>query len=162
MNDQAARKERLTPEGHRHAEAFCLMWYACEKSGGIQYLVGEGANARRMRTPVRQGCGHRERYWNSRDGVTPFGAVCPSCGEPTLQHVDFRLDQYAPNHKPHLGQRVWIDMTLDAATKSADERIAFAKAQGSIGDDYPRQQLIDSIYNEGKAPDMAITGYAEK
>jgi len=47
--------QRLTPLGHRHVEAFCLMHYACD-------------------------CGHHEVIWNSRDGVTPFTAPCPSCG----------------------------------------------------------------------------------
>jgi hypothetical protein len=63
---------------YQHKEAFALMWYACA-------------------------CGHRERFWNSRDGVTPFGGIeCPSCGEKGmsmtggLSHIRFDLDEHAP------------------------------------------------------------------
>jgi hypothetical protein len=63
---------------YQHKEAFALMWYACA-------------------------CGHRERFWNSRDGVTPFGGIqCPSCGEQGmsmtggLSHIRFDLDECVP------------------------------------------------------------------
>ena len=39
-------------EEYKHAEAFCLMKYRCEK------------------------CGQAEVVWNSRDGVTPFIINC--------------------------------------------------------------------------------------
>lgn len=73
-----------------HKEAFCLMWYACDK------------------------CRHRERIWNSRDGVTPFGTTCPSCGG-IIRHADFQLDKPAPDHKLHSGQKFWRDGTPDEA-----------------------------------------------
>jgi len=76
--------------GHQHCEAFMLMWYACEK------------------------CGHRELIWNSRDGVTPFGCRCPSCGD-IMRHEHFQRDVYAPEHKLHHGQRFWRDGTPDEA-----------------------------------------------
>lgn len=85
----------------KHNEAFALMWYACK-------------------------CGHRERIWNSRDGVTPFGSGCPSCGD-TLSHVDWNLDTAAPNHKLHRGQRFWRDGTNDEAAAIMERRIARAK-----------------------------------
>jgi hypothetical protein len=72
---------------HDHKEAFCLMWYRCDT------------------------CGHKERIWNSRDGVTPFGMGCPSCGCFDMMHCDFQLDNYAPEHKLHRGQRFWRDGT---------------------------------------------------
>lgn len=98
---------KLTERGHVHGEAFCLMWYACKN------------------------CGHRERIWNSRDGVTPFGMGCPSCGGWDMLHVNFGLDQYAPEHKLHYGQRFWRDGTPDEAEAIMRERIE------SFRDEYP-------------------------
>lgn len=88
--------------GHNHGEAFMLMAYACE-------------------------CGHREVIWNSRDGVTPFGATCPSCGKPSLRHVDWQRDVYAPDHKLHKGQRFWRDGTPDEAEAIMRRRIEMMK-----------------------------------
>ena len=132
-----AARASVQAAGHQHAEAFCLMWYACP-------------------------CGHRERFWNSRDGVTPFCTRCPSCDRPTLQHVDFGLDQYVPDHKPAHGQRIWIDMTRERAEVIARRRVETARSQGYVLPEDRLAALIDSIYGEhgGRAPDLAITGYA--
>lgn len=100
---------RLTPRGHAHAEAFCLMWYQCRN---------------RL-------CGHRERIWNSRDGVTPFGMGCPSCGGSELLHAYFASDVYAPEHKLHHGQRFWRDGTPDEAAAIMRKRI-----EASMGTDW--------------------------
>jgi hypothetical protein len=75
---------------YQHKEAFCLMTYACK-------------------------CGHRERIWNSRDGVTPFAAQCPSCDDGIMQHVDWALDRRAVEHKLRPGQKFWRDGTPDEA-----------------------------------------------
>jgi hypothetical protein len=90
--------------GHNHGEAFMLMTYACK-------------------------CGHREVIWNSRDGVTPFGLGCPSCGQPTLQHVEWGRDVYAPNHTLHREQRFWRDGTPDEAEAIMRRRIERMKDQ---------------------------------
>lgn len=95
MNEE--RKSR----GYRHGEAFCLMWYEC-------------------RNPL---CRHRERIWNSRDGVTPFGMQCPSCGGATLNHSNFRSDVFAPDHNLTVGQRYWRDGTPDEAACYMQRRI---------------------------------------
>lgn len=92
---------------YRHKEAFCLMWYACTA------------------------CDHRERIWNSRDGVTPFGMRCPSCGGTTLLHVDWGRDECAPSHKPNPGQRFFRDGTPDEAAVIMTRRIE------SLKDSYP-------------------------
>ncbi len=84
--------------GHVYGEAFMLMWYRC------------------------QSCRHTERIWNSRDGVTPFGCGCPSCGG-VMQHMDWALDRYAPEHKLHRGQRFWRDGTPDEAEAIMRRRI---------------------------------------
>lgn len=143
MSGQPLTAERRTARGHRHIEAFCLMWYACK-------------------------CGHQERIWNSRDGVTPFCTRCPSCGSPndlgSLRHVRWREDAYAPDHKPTFGQRVWVDMTRAAAEEYARGRIAAAREAGhEIAADYDVEGLVRNIMgldHGGAAPDMVVTGYA--
>jgi hypothetical protein len=79
------------------------MWYAC------------------------RGCGHRERIWNSRDGVTPFGLGCPSCGDDDLLHVEWARDVYAPGHALHHGQRFFRDGTVEEAVAIMSRRIARAE-----------------------------------
>jgi hypothetical protein len=126
---------KSAPFGKFSYEAFCLMWYACK-------------------------CGHRERIWNSRDGVTPFGMACPSCKEPTLQHVDWKLDEYAPNHAPAVGQRVWISMSRDRAMEIAKRTLARMSAVREFSpDDLTR--VAESIFNDGLAPDCVVYGYVE-
>ena len=137
--DQLLRQAK--PQDHNpamlHREAFCLMWYACH-------------------------CGHRERIWNSRDGVTPFCTLCPSCKSPTLQHVDFGRDEFAPEHKPGIGQRVWLDMTRERAEVIAKRRMDAFRAAGREVNADVLPSLIDSlmgIEHGGGAPDMRIHGY---
>lgn len=133
--------ERLTARGHRHVEAFCLMWYACK-------------------------CGHQERIWNSRDGVTPFCMQCPSCGSPndmgSMSHVRFREDAYAPDHKPTIGQRIWVDMTGKAAEAYAAQRILDAVKRGMTVNAERRAAIVRNIMGEdhgGIAPDLRIFGF---
>ena len=87
-----------TSRGHTFGEAFMLMQYACKD------------------------CGHRETIWNSRDGVTPFGCGCPSCGQ-IMNHVNWPQDIYAPNHTLHLHQKFWRDGTPDEAEAIIRKRI---------------------------------------
>lgn len=136
MNDAHANRPR-TPRGHFHAEAFCLMWYRCDR------------------------CQHMERFWNSRDGVTPFGTRCPSCGRDTLQHAYFGSDQYAPDHKPPAGQKVWIDMTRDRAQQIVRQRIDALKAHGRDveSNEANFECHVDSFFEHGISPDMAVSGY---
>ena len=103
----------------QHKEAFALMWYGCE-------------------------CGHRERMWNSRDGVTPFGLTCPSCGQQNLRHINWQLDQPAPQHFPHKGQRVWRDGTPDEAVEIMAKRIATLRAAGRELDQDDADSLLAS------------------
>jgi hypothetical protein len=91
---------------HKFGEAFMLMTYACK-------------------------CGHREVIWNSRNGVTPFGMSCPSCGNPSLQHIGWKGDIFAPDHKLHQYQRFWRDGTPDEAESIMRRRIE------SMRDKYP-------------------------
>jgi hypothetical protein len=117
---QAFPKDLLMEETEKmkHKEAFCLMWYECEE------------------------CHHRERIWNSRDGVTPFGAGCPSCGKLTLYHRDFHDDVMAPEHKLHKGQRFWRDGTPEEAVAIVRKRLELADRQGkAVPQEYVEQML---------------------
>lgn len=71
-----------------HKEAFCLMLY-------------------------RDTAGNEEWIWNSRDGVTPFSVMSRQGLE--AYHVDWWRDQRVPHHVPKLGDRVFIDLTIERA-----------------------------------------------
>lgn len=88
----AARREQ-SERPHRHAEAFCLMRYQADDRRSEEIL------------------------FNSRDGVTPFTLTMRdgSYG----QHVDWRNDQYAPDHQPQVGDRIFVDLTEDRAHELA-------------------------------------------
>ena len=109
------------PFPYSHREAFALMWYACD-------------------------CGHRERAWNSRDGVTPFVIGCPSCGG-DAKHVDWNRDYCKPDHKPHRGQMVFRDGTPDEAREIMRRRLTQYRHAFPISD-ADAQRLIDDA---GKA-----------
>jgi hypothetical protein len=103
-------KPQLTARGHKHGEAFMLMRYACKS------------------------CAHAETIWNSRDGVTPFGARCPSCGKVELYHVQWERDEYAPNHKLNNGQQFWRDGTVEEAEDIIRRRIDKMKPPEDIAE----------------------------
>lgn len=125
-------------------ESFALMWYACP-------------------------CGHRERLWNSRDGVTPFALLCPSCGLPRLVHVWWSQDAATPNHVPHHGQRVFLGLTLERArsivSARADAVAEHARAVGAVPPIVTAkdlERLAVSMFRGGVEPDIAVTGYTEE
>ena len=99
--------EQIAPEKssrkYVHKEAFCLMWYACKS------------------------CGHRERIWNSRDGVTPFGADCPSCSTGIINHVRWEDDACVPDHDLKRWQKFWRDGAPDDAEAIMRQRIERSK-----------------------------------
>lgn len=132
-----------TKNGHTHGEAFCLMTYSCV---GKHVPAAPGSKNFMDRT---EGCGHREIIWNSRDGVTPFGMGCPSCGG-DLQHVSWSADVYTPNHKPNHGQGIWRDGTPDDA-----ERIMRKRIESCIGTQYEcnaarTEELVQIARNGGE------------
>jgi hypothetical protein len=56
----------------KNGDAFMLYWYACVE--GPPYYTKIRGILKRMRSDP---CGHRERIWNMRDGVVPFGTHVP-------------------------------------------------------------------------------------
>lgn len=104
----------------QYKEAFCLMWYTC------------------------QTCGHLERIWNSRDGVTPFATVCPSCGD-EMRHVYWSSDKPVLEHKLHYGQKFWRDGTPDEAVAIMRSRIAQQRNAGRVLSHDEEEQIVASV-----------------
>lgn len=82
------------------AKGLCLMWYKCEK------------------------CHKRERLWNSRPRVTPFMISCSEkdC-DGNMMHEKWDLDQYAPNHRPNIGERIFVDLAEETYAKLLKEYV---------------------------------------
>lgn len=104
---------------HNHAEAFRLMRYVCED------------------------CGYSEIVWNSRDGVTPFGMMCRRCRSINMMHHNWDKDVYAPDHIPHQGQGIWIDMP-----ESLKPTLARMRAAVFEGPDEERESLIQALIED--------------
>lgn len=119
------------------------MWYAC---------VGNrpGPPGPVARTAGAPPCGHRERFWNSRDGVTPFGLNCPSCEEGILQHVEWNLDRFVPGHivRPHQG--VWVDMPYERHVEIAKHMLARAQLSGHLMSISPEEWLDKTPLRAGE------------
>lgn len=110
-------------EEHQYAERFALMWYAC----------GD--------------CPHVERIWNSRNGVTPFGLSCPSCGGHKLYHTNFREDEFAPRHELRKGQRFFRDGTPDEAVAIIERRFSLYEKSGDKIPEETRRRMLDDARN---------------
>lgn len=117
----------------KHREAFHIMNYRCE-------------------------CGHHEKLWNSRDGVTPFSIPCPVCGDGMgMAHVDWKHDVFAPIFFPPVGSRYFADMTIERAREFAVRNVDHAISIGRI-EESRRNSLIRSLtedyFGDGHAPDI--------
>jgi hypothetical protein len=53
-----------------------------------------------------------EQIWNSRDSAAPL-VVYARDAETPLQHADSRIGQYAARQEPKIGNRIFVDITLD-------------------------------------------------
>jgi hypothetical protein len=106
---------------HQHQEAFALMKYR--------------ADDRHL----------EEILWNSRDGVTPFTLSMRDGSSGT--HVDWRNDEYAPDHQPQIGDRIFVDLTVARA-----HEIATRQAQ-AIWDKPARADLSYSVKEQFESPE---------
>lgn len=137
----------MSNDNFKHKEAFALMWYACEPPT-LSRLQSMGV-------PLAAGCGHRERIWNSRDGVTPFGGlICTSCGASGLnggmRHVDWHLDAPMPGHRLRIGQLFFRDGTTADAITIIKRRIRILKLRGQpVPDDIAERLLNDARHDVG-------------
>lgn len=118
-----------------HKEAFCVMTYRCKS------------------------CGHEERVWNSRDGITPFCIGCPRCGKPEHYHEDWFNDRFDPMHRMFMvkGERMFVNMTKERArnyaVKNVDSAIESGRLPKSRRNDVIRTATA-SYYGDGTAPDI--------
>ena len=72
---------------------------------------------------VCDGCQHKERIWNARPHVTPFGGVpCPECSD-TMTHAFFGSDWPDPDHRPKKGDLIFIDLPPEVALIHANRLI---------------------------------------
>ena len=60
-------------------------------------------------------CQHKERIWNARPHVTPFGGVpCPTCPG-HMTHAFFGSDKLVRDHAPVEGDLIFIDLPPELA-----------------------------------------------
>lgn len=90
-------KQLVAQRDFVHHEAFALMWYATEDNK------------------------HRERIWNSRNGVTPF-SVTSKRGEMMI-HVEWNRDVTSLRHRPQAGDRIFVDFTPLQVIKDAIDHV---------------------------------------
>jgi hypothetical protein len=118
---------------NKHSEGHCLMKY-------------------------RTKSGKEEIIWNSRDGVTPFAIMID--GEEAI-HVEWHLDRYVPDYTPKSGERIFVDMTREAAEKYAKVNAAKYWTQEAIRGTYSSEEEVVAVLTaeylsrEG-APDLVV------
>src|SRR5690606_2697498 len=94
VDDEARRLLRepsWRPE-YVHGEAYCLLRFVC----------------------TNPECGKAEVIWNARDGIAPAVVECRYCGR-AARHEPSAVDQRIPDREPRVGERVFIDLTVDRA-----------------------------------------------
>lgn len=109
--------------GYQHGEAFCLMWYVCRD------------------------CTHRERIWNSRNGVTPFTTRCVCCTKGFMEHTDFSADQRAVGYELVPGEYFWRDGTPEEARKFVEDRFKALATNGRIVPEDMKASMIAEAEN---------------
>lgn len=120
--------------GHVHGEAFMLMTYRADDGSETEVI------------------------WNSRDGVTPFVITLRSGKQAT--HANWGGDRYAPDHKPAVGDRIFVDLTEDRARQHAarnaqtwwDDNVAGAREAYATAQDLAAVLVPD--YLEPGSPDL--------
>lgn len=114
-------------------EAWALMWYECD------------------------GCHHRERIWNARPHVTPFGGVpCTAC-EAQMTHVLFGSDVAAPDHRPKKGDLIFIDTPPELALIHARRIIDIHAGREDLGDPpTPEKLALSGLADFGGHPPSCI------
>ena len=83
------------------------------------------ADAWKLMIYVCDGCGHKERIWNARPHVTPFGGLpCDNCGNETMTHAYFGSDVLAMDYRPVKGELIFIDTPPELALIYAKRTLA--------------------------------------
>lgn len=122
---------------YSHAEAFALMQYRDKETGEIELI------------------------WNSRDGVTPF-IVLSRAGNHS-QHVNWRGDERKPDHVPEIGDRIFVDLTMEVAVEFQRKRFAGSpemaeRLRDHYGEDDETiiQKLVEDMMEPGGQPDVLV------
>jgi len=110
----------------KHAEAYALMMYECKD------------------------CGHRERIWNSRDGVTPFAMGCVKCKTGTATHGNWRADKSCKDYRPVSGEYFWRDGTSQEASDIMRERIESMQIAFPVDRDTEIRLINDAAIGAGE------------
>lgn len=132
-----AREDELRrSRGHVHGEAWCLMAYRAD----------DGTET--------------EVVWNSRDGVTPFVITLRSGKQAT--HVAWGNDVRKPDYRPTIGDRIFIDLTLERARELAAERVEeywdhpdYPMRSRYANKDAAGEVLAADYYGDGHSPYLA-------
>lgn len=114
------RPSLRTPDGYLHGEAFKLMKYRpSQRATGVPVNVTVS-----------------EHVWNSRDGVTPFmigshpTKLGPEWADVEWEHVEWKLDRLEP-YWPHMGlkvgDRIFLDLTMERALEIAKRQFDRSK-----------------------------------
>lgn len=124
-------KQHMTPERFlQYREAFSRMKYRTE----------DGA--------------YQEWIWNSRDGITPHRVL--ATGTTVLQtHVDWQDDIFDPFYVPLVGERVFVDLTIERARHF---RRKFSR--GASEEDITRLAWKDYIQFYPSTPDLVVVDVA--
>ena len=111
------KRNEIMTEQIAQSEGLCLMQYECKV------------------------CKKKERIWNSRPRVTPFMISCSTeaCEGPMV-HIAWKNDIYAPNYKPQIGERIFVDLAEEAAEKFWIEEIK--KIWGKSDGDFAIKDIV--------------------
>jgi len=137
VGDMGAVMGFRRPHPYAHKEAYCLMQYQDTANGEIEVL------------------------WNSRDGVTPF-CITSRAGNEAL-HIQFAEDRCEPMHVPALGDRVFVDLSIQRAREM---RTAYVEAWwDSLSDIFESkadavEQLARGDVDSGTRPDIVVVDEA--
>lgn len=115
------------------------------------------ADAWKLMIYVCDDCGHKEKIWNARPHVTPFGGVaCEQChGASGMTHQFFGSDQYVPDHEPQAGDLIFIDIPPEVALIYAKRRI---KQGIEAGYPIPEDKTFDDFAKELAMKDLEDFG----
>lgn len=107
--------------------------------------------------------GDVEWLWNSRDGVAPF-LVTSRSRLTLLAHLDWSADKRRPLHVPAVGDRIFVDLTLERAREYRQrfvERHWTAQRMELYTDRWASPEeavevLARGDYGDGRKPDVVV------
>ena len=106
---------------------------------------------------VCDGCQHKEKIWNARPHVTPFGGIpCPAC-DAHMTHAFFGSDEFRPDHRPQKGDLIFIDTPPELALISARRILDRFAGRPGIPEPPPAEELaLSNLADFGGHPPSVI------